>query len=414
MTNKNTKHISEIKKNDNLIIDGYVIFATSDAYMATTDNGKEWNFESGDDYYYASSFKNGLVDVYIGEIGNGYKVPVPYISVWDGGIEVETTANVDIRTGKITDIINVDVTGLDICERQYIVMQGEQVDVYEDERGYEYWADIKNEISGEKNDMCITTTKCINGILKESDLVISTPDDDYSCLIGRVTKINLLDTPEHDETENETDDVHVNFFEFDYSKKRMDEIAENFSELYGEKKEFYDCPLDDVIMDPCSLIRIIGTDETLLSDLLNSRYNSAVYCYGIVNTLRYQTDPEIMPVPNEMKCMNHATSGFKIMRIINGQKVCIELTYQEVSNAFSFQEHNYNIMDIKATLEEIEEKNELPTHTAESIYSNDALMGKIVSDYEESLEEHDTGWHELVLTAINENIKNTEPIGTPE
>ena len=77
---------------------------------------------------------------------NSLKVSVPYVSVWDGGIELETTASVDIKTGEITDIQAVIADGLDICERQYIVMCSGQVDVYEDERGFQYWADIKNEI----------------------------------------------------------------------------------------------------------------------------------------------------------------------------------------------------------------------------------------------------------------------------
>ena len=76
---------------------------------------------------------------------NMYKIHIPYVSVWDGGTEIETTATVDILTGEITDIISVEVNGLDICERQYIVMNDEQVDVYQNERSYEYWADIKNE-----------------------------------------------------------------------------------------------------------------------------------------------------------------------------------------------------------------------------------------------------------------------------
>ena len=40
---------------------------------------------------------------------------------------------------------------LDICERQYVIMCGAQVDVYEDERGYNYWADIESEILGKNN-----------------------------------------------------------------------------------------------------------------------------------------------------------------------------------------------------------------------------------------------------------------------
>ena len=77
---------------------------------------------------------------------NSVKVPVDYVSVWDGGITVETNAVVDIKTGEVTDVIIADVKGLQICEREYIKMNGGQVDVYRDERGYELWADIQNEI----------------------------------------------------------------------------------------------------------------------------------------------------------------------------------------------------------------------------------------------------------------------------
>jgi len=132
-------------------------------------------------------------------------------------------------------------------------MHSEQVDVYEDERGFDYWADIENKILGNENDIELTT-KCVNGILREDDRVISMPDDDYTCLIGRVTKINLLGTPEHaDETDNETEDVHVNFLEFDYPQKRIKEIEDDFCGLYSQKKDLDDCGLDDVILNPLCL-----------------------------------------------------------------------------------------------------------------------------------------------------------------
>ena len=124
------------------------------------------------------------------------------------------------------------------------------------------------------------TTKCVNGILKAGDVVISTPDDEYACLVGRVTRINLLGTPEHDEeTSNETDDVHVDFSQFAYSHMRELEIAEMFSALYGEKRGFDDCPLDDVIMPPNHLILICGKDKSLLDNLFDTGYNAACFCY---------------------------------------------------------------------------------------------------------------------------------------
>ena len=63
-----TKHISEIKKGDRLLHDGFAYTATSDAYMVKTDLGREWNVEvvseSGpESYLYASYFPDGLVSM---------------------------------------------------------------------------------------------------------------------------------------------------------------------------------------------------------------------------------------------------------------------------------------------------------------------------------------------------------------
>ena len=71
------------------------------------------------------------------------KQKTPYVSVWDGGVEVATQATVNIKTGEITDIESADVNGLEVCEEQYIVMNDERVYVYEDENGFDYWADLK-------------------------------------------------------------------------------------------------------------------------------------------------------------------------------------------------------------------------------------------------------------------------------
>ena len=165
------------------------------------------------------------------------------------------------------------------------------------------------------------TTKCVNGDLRVGDLVIATPDDEYSCLIGRVTRINLLGTQEHDEeTDNKTDDVHVDFMEYVYSIKRIGEIEESFSELYGEMKAFEECPIDDVIMVPCCLIRITGIDEARLHHLLESGYNAACYCYEVLSGLTCQTETAIPSVKDDIKAhifdvidSSLAIAGYKIM-----------------------------------------------------------------------------------------------------
>jgi hypothetical protein len=121
-------------------------------------------------------------------------------------------------------------------------------------------------------------TDCVNGELRSGDLVISTPDDMYACLVGRVLEINKLGTPEHEnETDNDTDDVHVDFYS-DYSPKRIAEIEALFSGLYDEKKAYDECPIDDTIMPPESLIRITGIEDEQLAELLESHDKAAAFC----------------------------------------------------------------------------------------------------------------------------------------
>jgi hypothetical protein len=127
--------------------------------------------------------------------------------------------------------------------------------------------------------MTVETTNCINGELKPGDLVLSTHNDDYALLVGTVLSINKVGTPEHDaETENETDDVHVNFMDSDYSDRRIAEIENMFSDLYSEPKEFGDCPIDDTIMAPEALIRITGIDLDVLTEILDSEEGAAAFC----------------------------------------------------------------------------------------------------------------------------------------
>jgi len=119
--------------------------------------------------------------------------------------------------------------------------------------------------------MATAKTNCVNGELEVGDLVLSSPSDEYGCLVGTVLGINKLGTPEHDaETDNETDDVHVNFMDADYSVRRISEIDSMLSDLYGEPKTLYDAPLDDTIMAPDVLIRITGIGREELEKILDS------------------------------------------------------------------------------------------------------------------------------------------------
>ena len=77
---------------------------------------------------------------------DGCMIAVPYVSVWDGGVAVETTAIVNTTTGEVTDVVVSDhVDGLDVCEREYIFLNDAEVTVHCDENGFDLWADIANE-----------------------------------------------------------------------------------------------------------------------------------------------------------------------------------------------------------------------------------------------------------------------------
>jgi len=125
-------------------------------------------------------------------------------------------------------------------------------------------------------------TNCINGELRAGDTVVSV-EGDYAYLVGFVLRINLVGSPEHnEETENETDDVHVEFVGANYSKQRIREIEAEISDLYGEKKAFDDCGLDDVIMSPDKLIRAdVFTNEEMKS-ILESEEKAAEICKRVV------------------------------------------------------------------------------------------------------------------------------------
>ena len=125
------------------------------------------------------------------------------------------------------------------------------------------------------------STQCLNGFVEINDLVISSPDDEYACLVGQVLGINPLGSDAHnEETDNDCDDVYVDFINSDYSIRRKTEISAMFSELYGYRMNFGDCPIDDVIMRPNTLIRITGIETGLLEKLLSSRNDAEIFYRG--------------------------------------------------------------------------------------------------------------------------------------
>ena len=133
-------------------------------------------------------------------------------------------------------------------------------------------------------------TKCINGELQIGDTVVSLPCEDYGGLIGVVTDIKPLGSPDRD-TENETDDVYVDF-ENEYSSYRVEELLNDFRELYGDpEKEWADCALDMVIMPPDVLLKIDWTkiSEQEYRNMLLLEKHVANWC---IKTLLQMVQPE--------------------------------------------------------------------------------------------------------------------------
>ena len=129
------KTIEEIAKNivvvDSDIVDGFEITTNFDDIDNTSD------FFLNAAYFH----KIEIIDD-----GDNLKLNVLFVSSWDGGVTVTTSAVVNCETGEVTDIECADVEGLDNCEEQYIIMNDKKIYIYEDEHGYDYWADLKGEM----------------------------------------------------------------------------------------------------------------------------------------------------------------------------------------------------------------------------------------------------------------------------
>lgn len=140
----------------------------------------------------------------------------------------------------------------------------------------------------------IVFTQCINGPLRVGDLVLSTIEDKFvPCLPGVVERIDLLGTPEH-ETQNETDDVYVNFTG-DFSLKRQEDIARHYNEFTGLDRPFEEAFNDLLIMGPDCLLNITGVTEDKLTWLRESERNAIVYAYELVHGLltKSQAEPSV-------------------------------------------------------------------------------------------------------------------------
>ena len=128
------------------------------------------------------------------------------------------------------------------------------------------------------------TTQAINGEIRRGDYVIAVDNNDYAYLIGEVVEILKHGTPEHaDETDNDTDSVHVNFKAFYYPPSQQNDIAEHFNTLSSpcESMIYDELSLDDVIMAPDMLIRITELGEEKINALVDDYDKAKVYCDGM-------------------------------------------------------------------------------------------------------------------------------------
>lgn len=121
------------------------------------------------------------------------------------------------------------------------------------------------------------SAETLSGCVQPGDWVIAAGGNDYRYLLGMVTAIDKHGSPGH-ETENETDDVHVDFTAFDYPTERIAEIEERFALLTGKLKTFSSLPLDDVIMAPKMLIRISHLSKDEITFMGNLRHNCEAFC----------------------------------------------------------------------------------------------------------------------------------------
>lgn len=69
---------------------------------------------------------------------------VQYYSVWDGGIEIGSPAKVNTKTAEVFDFekSSMEVDGIDNLDREYIEINGREVEVYQDVNGFDLWADL--------------------------------------------------------------------------------------------------------------------------------------------------------------------------------------------------------------------------------------------------------------------------------
>lgn len=103
-------------------------------------------------------------------------------------------------------------------------------------------------------------------------------------------------------------------------------------------------------------------------------------------------------------------SGFKILRLQGQIMVDIELTQEELDQAYTFEQRNCDYNDIVQTLEDMDGDDEMRGHIADEIIANEALMDIIVSTYESKKEDFKE-WYDAAAAAIEQEIAAAEKTG---
>lgn len=89
-------------------------------------------------------FPMATIDLEDDDVGEAeYTVPAEFVSVWDDYFTVTTPCRVNPLTKEVTAIEEVDVAGLEHLTREYIILDGEEHNVFQQsdlsENEDEYW-----------------------------------------------------------------------------------------------------------------------------------------------------------------------------------------------------------------------------------------------------------------------------------
>ncbi len=194
-------------------------------------------------------------------------------------------------------------------------------------------------------------SEALNGSLTIGDWVLSMPTDEYGCLIGQVTDIAVVGSPEHD-TDNPTDDICVDFTAFEYPAHRKTEIEREFKSVYGDFRPFDELPLDLVIMCPENLIRITELPGHEIDRLGELRENSEAYCncfddYGEKNFTKRESEL-VSRIEQEYSNFTTALSGFNPSELIS---MAGKIQAMSDAREFALSEHEFSDDELRFFLQ---------------------------------------------------------------